>query len=182
LDQYAKAILAAHENAENANRQSKKSGREAIATDIEAGQNLCQAKERVGHGNWLNWLKQNCTAITERTAQRYMTLAKSDRVSDLKQCTNLWQALVCAGAVTPGHLDWNPESKQDTGHDEANTSQAIETPEGILGQMQRRLVACRGLYEKLVQASPELDGADSGVDLTAGSNDPTSYPPLHWEM
>jgi hypothetical protein len=159
LDEYAKAILEAHQKAEAANRQSKKSGREAIAAAIEAGRNLCQAKEQVGHGNWLIWLKQNCTGITERTAQRYMTLTKSDRLSDLKQCTSLWQALICSGAVAPGHLDKNPENNEVNGHNEAAATQTSDSPEIILGQLGRKFAGCQSLYKSLVKASPDLGDA-----------------------
>ncbi len=82
LDEYAKAILDAHQNAENSDRLSKKSGRDAITSAIKAGEYLVQAKELVGHGNWLPWLKKNCIGISDKTAQRYMTLAKFDNVSD----------------------------------------------------------------------------------------------------
>lgn len=47
---------------------------------IAAGHALQEAKELIGHGKWLPWLNDNC-AIPERTAQRYMVLAKSHAIS-----------------------------------------------------------------------------------------------------
>ena len=51
-----------------------------------AGEALIRAKAQLGHGRWLPWVKQHL-AFTERTARRYMAVArnwgKSDSVSDL---------------------------------------------------------------------------------------------------
>jgi hypothetical protein len=41
---------------------------------IAAGELLLQAKNRMGHGQWLFWLEIHC-ALPPRTAQRYMNLA-----------------------------------------------------------------------------------------------------------
>jgi hypothetical protein len=58
---------------------------------LEAGRLLVQAKQRIGHGSWLSWLKESC-GIKERTAQVYMRLARelpkldpanAQRVADL---------------------------------------------------------------------------------------------------
>src|SRR5262245_15933680 len=42
---------------------------------IAAGAALNEAKSKVGHGNWLKWLEDNCPEISDRTAERYMKLA-----------------------------------------------------------------------------------------------------------
>jgi hypothetical protein len=47
---------------------------------ITFGRTLCQAKDRLGHGKWEKWLKDNCTEISKRTAERYMKLADSPEV------------------------------------------------------------------------------------------------------
>jgi Protein of unknown function (DUF3102) len=48
---------------------------------ITAGATLKACKESMAHGNWANWLKDNCPEISERTASVYMRLAKnSDKV------------------------------------------------------------------------------------------------------
>jgi hypothetical protein len=61
-----------------------------IEHSIAAGELLLEAKAKVGHGNWLPWLKANCPTVSERTAQLYMRLArhreelsKSATVADL---------------------------------------------------------------------------------------------------
>jgi hypothetical protein len=60
--------------------------REAARHALEAGRLLVEAKEIAGHGNWSDWLGENCS-LGERTAQRYMRLHKSGlkptHVSDL---------------------------------------------------------------------------------------------------
>jgi len=58
LDEYAKAILEAHQCVDRADNLSKRHGREAIAAALKAGQYLNAAKVLVGHGNWLPWLKE----------------------------------------------------------------------------------------------------------------------------
>ena len=67
LDDYAKSILDLHQRVEHADRVSKQYGRVAIAAAINAGEYLNEAKELVGHGNWLQWLQQNCTGISDTT-------------------------------------------------------------------------------------------------------------------
>ena len=47
-----------------------------VANAVEAGDLLNQAKARVVHGGWENWLTTNCV-VAPRTAQAYMRLAKS---------------------------------------------------------------------------------------------------------
>src|SRR5262245_29321870 len=55
-----------------------------------AGELLLEAKEKVRHGEWLPWLRDNCE-VAERTAQTYMQVArnwpelesKAQRVADL---------------------------------------------------------------------------------------------------
>ena len=42
---------------------------------MDAGRLLIEAKEKVGHGEWLPWLRANCE-FSERTAQAYMRVAK----------------------------------------------------------------------------------------------------------
>jgi hypothetical protein len=51
--------------------------RSAIEQAIAVGNLLTEAKDLIGHGDWLPWLKDHC-AMSTRTAQRYMTLARSE--------------------------------------------------------------------------------------------------------
>jgi hypothetical protein len=66
--------LAAEINAEHAAvREALQVG---LSRGIRAGELLLQVKEQVGHGGWLPWLTENCPAISERTAQAYMRVAR----------------------------------------------------------------------------------------------------------
>ena len=49
--------------------------RAGVQHAMEAGGLLIEAKEKVGHGEWLPWLRANCE-FSERTAQAYMRVAK----------------------------------------------------------------------------------------------------------
>jgi Protein of unknown function (DUF3102) len=64
--------------------------RASVQHALDAGRLLIEAKKRVGHGNWLPWLKAN-VSVSARTAQAYLKLAKdwpaveakAQRVADL---------------------------------------------------------------------------------------------------
>jgi hypothetical protein len=62
-------------------------GRNAVRDIIKIGWYLSEAKERAGHGNWLQWLRLEF-AWSERTAQRFMDVyrlsLKSDKLADLE--------------------------------------------------------------------------------------------------
>jgi hypothetical protein len=69
LPELAARIRAEHEATGAALKSS-------IGHSIAAGELLIEAKDKVPHGQWLPWLRDNC-AISERTAQLYMRLAKN---------------------------------------------------------------------------------------------------------
>src|SRR5271170_8120609 len=50
--------------------------KESVRHAIAAGELLIEAKGQVPHGQWLPWLRDNCS-MSERTAQLYMRVAKS---------------------------------------------------------------------------------------------------------
>ncbi len=59
-----------------------------LNTAIEIGQLLIEVKENVGHGNFLNWIKDNCF-FSDKTAQSYMKCylykSKIESVSNLNE-------------------------------------------------------------------------------------------------
>ncbi len=57
--------------------------RDALLHFRAAGLTLLEAKERCGHGRWLPWVAAHLK-FSERRAQRYMALAKSDVTADLE--------------------------------------------------------------------------------------------------
>jgi hypothetical protein len=62
--------------------------RTPLNTAIEIGKLLSEVKETVGHGNFIQWINDNCY-FDERTCQRYIKLFeyknKTDSVSDLQE-------------------------------------------------------------------------------------------------
>jgi len=62
------------------------------------GKALLRVKEIVKHGRFEKWVKENCKAITDRTARRYMSLANRTHVSDLLGTSGgLRQAYIALG-------------------------------------------------------------------------------------
>jgi hypothetical protein len=107
------AILKADQDAKAANHS-------VVERAIALGQILHSAKERVAHGEWLNWLKTYCSEVEERTAQRYMKLAdksatlrkkmNSDTMSDL----TLKQAFDLVDDKTPSANSGNVSDAYDS--------------------------------------------------------------------
>jgi hypothetical protein len=66
---------------------------------MHAGDFLIEAKEQLQHGQWLPWLKDHC-AISERTAQLYMRLARDrEKIEAAKSATVADLSLREAAAV-----------------------------------------------------------------------------------
>lgn len=84
LDAIADRINDAVFNAESA-------ARSAMQYAMEAGELLNQAKQKVGHGEWLGWLGSNIK-LAPRTCQAYMRLAAKVRLlpaEDAQRVTDL---------------------------------------------------------------------------------------------
>lgn len=156
LEDYAKAILDAHQSVEATDRLSKKHGKESIAAATKAGKYLNDAKALVGHGKWLKWLAANCKGVSDTTAQRYMKIAKNSHVNYLTECTSLRQAYILTGAIKAGHLDKNPDESPTP---DENEPAKDETPQTILAKLGRQFAGCQNLYKSLQKASPDLEGA-----------------------
>jgi Protein of unknown function (DUF3102) len=78
--------LAEQINAEH--RACEVAAASAVEHAIRCGELLLEAKERSGHGGWLKWLKENCE-VSSRHAQRYMQLAKDQRVINPTRVSDL---------------------------------------------------------------------------------------------
>jgi len=72
---------------------------DAITKALECGQLLIQQKESLGHGSWLEWLDANLPEMTDRTARKYMALAKRNHGSDLTDAATLRKAYLAAGII-----------------------------------------------------------------------------------
>lgn len=71
----------------------------AVSKAMECGQLLLQQKQSIGHGSWLGWIDTNLPEITDRTARRYMALAKRTHVSDLNDSATVRQAYLATGIL-----------------------------------------------------------------------------------
>lgn len=78
----------------------------AVARAVECGQLMLQQKEALQHrtgkerAGWLDWLDANCPEIDERTARRYMALAKRSHVSGyFEDSATLRQAYIATGIL-----------------------------------------------------------------------------------
>jgi hypothetical protein len=58
-----------------AHRQAGQALRASLEHALRVGELLIQAKAKVGYGQWLDWLRENCE-VSERLAQKYMQVAR----------------------------------------------------------------------------------------------------------
>lgn len=112
LKKLARMIRETYDSTEALIEKAQRTDCEAIAEAMQCGKALNEAKQIVGHGKWLKWLAENCKKISEDTAQRYMKLAKTAHVRNLKDAKSLRQAYILVGIIpeiTPGEVPAEPE-------------------------------------------------------------------------
>jgi hypothetical protein len=97
---------------------------------ISFGKTLCQAKEKVGHGKWEKWLKDNCRKISVRTAQRYMKLADSSEVRAELGKNDTVSVLSLRAALALANRKTNSEPKPSEEYDRAE-SKLVEKLEAL---------------------------------------------------
>src|SRR5262249_49078945 len=78
---------------ENALLNMKRGLQHAIA----AGTLLIEAKAQLKHGQWLPWLHELCPSLSERTAQRYMLLAR--HAPEIESKSAILSDLTMSGAI-----------------------------------------------------------------------------------
>jgi hypothetical protein len=125
LDTLAERINLEHELCQT-------SFRVGLAHAIEAGRLLCEAKQRLAHGQWLPWLGAHCT-FSERTAQGYMRVARhaAELTADPQRVADSDGGLSLRGALEmlarPGDADAPAEAKPtETGSATAKLALLIE--------------------------------------------------------
>jgi Protein of unknown function (DUF3102) len=62
--------------------------RDALAIAIKVGEDLIEARRRLGHGKWGTWVLKNCQ-LRLRTAQNYMMLGESAAILNASSSTHL---------------------------------------------------------------------------------------------
>ena len=80
LDEAAVKINTEYEAILTQDKNMKAEGDRIVVRAIAVGDMLLTIKDAVGHGNWLPWLTSKCPNIPERTARRWMSLAKKKEV------------------------------------------------------------------------------------------------------
>ncbi|HZV36616.1 MAG TPA: DUF3102 domain-containing protein [Verrucomicrobiae bacterium] len=120
LKKLAREIRQLYTNTNALVRSAQEKGRAAIAEAILCGQKLNEAKKIVGHGGWMKWLKQHCKGVHFNTASRYMRLANSSHVVNLKDFNSLRQAYIGVGIIedsepetTSGHTSSLPSDTRE---------------------------------------------------------------------
>ena len=81
LDEAAAKINTEYEAILTQDKNMKAEGERIVGRAIAVGDMLLTVKDALGHGNWLPWLTTKSPNIPERTAQRWMLLAKKERGS-----------------------------------------------------------------------------------------------------
>ena len=61
--------------ANDSHRAATDTARSALRHALDAGRSLLEAKERIPHGSWTDWIEERCE-FSPRTAQAYMRLAR----------------------------------------------------------------------------------------------------------
>jgi hypothetical protein len=113
-----------------------------VASAIEAGERLLEAKDLVGHGQWLPWLKEHC-GVSERTARDYMRLAEhKDKIGSAADLSIRAALAAVAPARTCGDFIMNAIGKLDD---------AEETMRGVV---------------RAIEEQPDADKARAIVKLT----------------
>jgi hypothetical protein len=118
LDDLAKTIKSEHSAI-----VAQMTGKGLVEKAIKLGEALIQAKEQVGHGEFIKWVADNCN-VKKRTAQRYMRLvehrAKIDKHCKDKHVTLTFLSLSEAYELTK-------EQKQTTTTTGGTTTAATPT-------------------------------------------------------
>ena len=80
LEEAAAKINSEYEAILTQDKQMKTAADNIVRRAIAVGDMLLTTKDALGHGNWLPWLTTKCPSIPERTARRWMSLAKKKEV------------------------------------------------------------------------------------------------------
>lgn len=127
---------------------------------IEAGHSLIEAKSLVKHGQWLPWLKE--LGIPERTARRYITLARGNVKPAIVADIGIARA---ERFISVGLRYW-PESgqaRQGVGYDNDDLENGFVSvwytdSDGIVHWMIAYLIPGHGLVHELSISAPLILG------------------------
>lgn len=111
LSRIEEDIQTKYQEAKRFAEDARINGMAAVVAAIECGKLLSRAKKLVGHGRFLSWLSAFCD-ISEPTAWRWMTLANSSCMKDLRKCKTLTEAYRSVGII-PVEAVVSTENTQD---------------------------------------------------------------------
>ena len=92
VESKAQAIIAAH-------NEAREHGGKAIEAAVKCGALLIEQKRNTPHGEFGNWLKQNCSHISHKTACAYMSLATKFTRGLILNAKTVRQAYLAAGII-----------------------------------------------------------------------------------
>lgn len=121
LAQLAEELRLCHQSFQKQETNFLASLKMSVAEAIKCGMILIEVKSMVGHGNYGNWLKQN-TPISQKTAQRYVSLAKNKESVTILNVTTLTDCYVALGLVKESAADTNEPTTDQVEMDDAHTN------------------------------------------------------------
>lgn len=100
LQELAAQIRDAVDEAQTLAETVKESATTAVVKARRAGELLIEAKRRVGHGGWQDWIGEHLPGVSQETVCRYMRLAANlSRVTDLASLGSLTSAYRAVGIL-----------------------------------------------------------------------------------
>ena len=80
----------------------------ALYHAYQCGVLLTEAKQKVSHGKWSQWLKENCT-VSQRMAQKYMKIASSYSLETLPASVSIRKAVAALSESKTKRVSQNQE-------------------------------------------------------------------------
>ena len=163
LDELGPAIERLHRGAEGFIRCTKAAAASALQCALEAGGALLLAKDKVPHGEWGAWLRQNIPGLSPDQATRYMKLAREiPHVRNFDHIGTIRQAYVAAGVIKRpakggGKKAVTPVLDRDTALAPADFASRFRSLRVFLEHAKPRLLASEMPRDEGVQMAAEVE-------------------------
>lgn len=144
---------------------------DAVESIIETGRRLIEAKERVGHGQWLPTVE--LLPFSERTAQRLMTVAQHPDLSNPAHASYLpasWYTLSVLAQLPAGEIPRRIEAHEITPELERATAQGWAA------------MYAAAYQESLNAYSEAVDGATRFLSYAKTYTPPEDIPPSYVQI
>lgn len=147
---------------------------QAVESIVETGRRLMEAKERVGHGNWLPTIE--LLPFSERTSQMLTQIAKHPDLSNPNHGADLppsWRTLSVLAQLPPGEIPKRIQAKEITAELERSTAQQWA---GVYQQArQEALNAYSGAVDGLTRALSYAKTYEPPAGLPASHTGPAAF-------